>query len=221
MRTYKLYLIRHGLTAANYEGRYVGSTDPDLCEAGVTELLSLKQDYEYPNVARVYSSPLRRCVETSRLIYPGLTPVTVEELRECGLGVFEGKTIAELDGTEEYQEWLTSKKEYAPRGGESMSAFRQRVVLGVDRVIRDMMSDGVSEAALISHAGVLSALLTECGLPQRPATDWLVEAGKGYTFLVNASLWASSHFGEIFTPIPYGWNKENVMLDYQRELEYE
>ena len=43
MRSYHIYLIRHGLTKANLEGKYIGETDLDLCEEGVSELLSLKE----------------------------------------------------------------------------------------------------------------------------------------------------------------------------------
>ena len=82
MRSYHIYLIRHGLTKANLEGNYIGETDLDLCEEGVSELLSLKEQFVYPAVGRVYSSPLRRSVQTARLLYPEMTPVTVDSLRE-------------------------------------------------------------------------------------------------------------------------------------------
>ena len=53
MRSYHIYLIRHGLTKANLEGKYIGETDLDLCEEGVSELLSLKEQFVYPAVGRV------------------------------------------------------------------------------------------------------------------------------------------------------------------------
>ena len=43
---YKLHLIRHGLTAGNLEGRYIGSgTDLPLCGQGRAELAALKQQF--------------------------------------------------------------------------------------------------------------------------------------------------------------------------------
>lgn len=218
MRSYKLYLLRHGMVRDNLEGRYTGSRDPDLCEEGITELLSLQQKYEYPGVGRVYSSPMKRCVETARLLYPELTPVVVEELRECGLGEFEGRTVEELKSSPDYRRWMEDAASATPQGGEPLEEFCARIAAGLDAVIRDVMKDGMSAAAVITHGGVISTLLASCGMPRRSISEWPVESGCGYTLQVGAYLWTSSQLVEVFTPVPFGWNQENVMLDYQREL---
>lgn len=221
MRAYRIYLIRHGLTQANFDGRYIGTTDLDLCEEGAAELLSLQEEYEYPGVGRVYASPLKRCVETARLLYPDLTPITVSQLREYSFGSFEGKTAQELKNNILFEKWLRSSEAAAEAGAEPVSAFEKRVVEGLDLVVRDMMKAQCSDAAVITHAGVIATLLARCGLPQRPVSDWQVGSGKGYTLLINASLWGNARLAEIFTPIPYGFDKEHVMLEYQRELDAE
>lgn len=221
MRTYKIFLLRHGLTSANLEGKYIGDTDIDLCEEGAAELISLMQEFEYPNVGRVYTSPLKRAIQTARLIYPQMTPVTVENLREYSFGEFENKTIAELENTDEFVEWVKSNQEITPKGGEKMSAFKKRIVEGLDLVIKDMMRDQVSEAALITHAGVIMSILSLCGVPKRLPLEWAVQSGKGYTLMVNAALWGNTNSIEVFTPIPYGSDKENIMLGYQREPDFE
>ena len=218
MRTYKLYLIRHGLTEANFDGRYIGSTDLDLCEQGVAELLSFKKEYEYPNVGRVYTSPLRRCVETARLLYPEMVPITVEDIREYGFGEFENKRADELIQNENYRSWLTGRADSLPSGAEPLPDFERRVLEGLDAVLHSMMKDKVTDAAVITHAGVIATLLAKCGLPKRKPGEWETESGKGYTLLVNTSLWAGSHLAEVFTPIPYGWKQEMVMADYQKEI---
>ena len=217
MRTYKLYLIRHGLTEANFDGRYIGSTDLDLCEQGIAGLLSLKKEYEYPNVGRIYASPLKRCVETARLLYPEMQPVTVGDLREYDFGEFENKTATELAQNKNYRDWLTGGSAILPPGAEQISVFEKRIVRGLDSILRDMMKDKVADAAVVTHAGVIATLLAKCGLPKRRAGEWDTESGKGYTLLVNTSLWAGSHLAEVFTPVPYGWKQDMVMLDYQKE----
>ncbi len=66
MKTFKLHLIRHGLTQGNLDGLYVGSgTDLPLCDTGRTQLLDLTQRFTYPTPEVVFSSPLKRAVETS------------------------------------------------------------------------------------------------------------------------------------------------------------
>ncbi|MBQ7958937.1 MAG: histidine phosphatase family protein, partial [Oscillospiraceae bacterium] len=39
MRTYKIHLIRHGLTQGNFQAKYIGQkTDLPLCEEGIEGL---------------------------------------------------------------------------------------------------------------------------------------------------------------------------------------
>ena len=66
MQYYKLHLIRHGLTAGNLDGRYIGSgTDLPLCDEGRAQLAELKGQCPYPQVPLVFTSPLRRATETA------------------------------------------------------------------------------------------------------------------------------------------------------------
>lgn len=65
MITYKLHLIRHGQTEGNQKGLFVGRTDMPVSEEGFDELSRLRDTYEYPRVGAVYTSPLRRCIQTA------------------------------------------------------------------------------------------------------------------------------------------------------------
>ena len=51
---------------------------------------------EYPQVDAVFSSPLKRCTETAKVIYPDRNPIVLDDLREYDFGEFEGKTAEEL-----------------------------------------------------------------------------------------------------------------------------
>ena len=88
-----VYLIRHGKTAGNLTGRYIGATDEPLCSQGIAEL----QTRAYPAVQRVFVSPMKRCGETASLLYPGVKQTVVHDLRECDFGLFEGKNYAEMN----------------------------------------------------------------------------------------------------------------------------
>ena len=71
MRTLKIHLIRHGATDANYDGRYIGcKTDLPLAPEGLNELRLLKDDIDYPEIERLYSSPMLRCRQTGAVLYP-------------------------------------------------------------------------------------------------------------------------------------------------------
>ena len=66
MKTFKLHLIRHGMTAGNLQGLYIGSgTDIPLCDEGRAQLAELKERFEYPQVDTVFSSPLLQSPPTS------------------------------------------------------------------------------------------------------------------------------------------------------------
>ncbi len=98
MKTFKLHLIRHGMTAGNLQGLYIGSgTDIPLCDEGRAQLKELKERFEYPQVDTVFSSPLVRAVETANILFPNADhQFTVHDLREAGFGVFENRPVKEL-----------------------------------------------------------------------------------------------------------------------------
>ena len=65
MKNYRLYLIRHGVTQGNLDGIYMGSgTDQPLCAEGVRRLQELAARFAYPHAETVFSSPMRRAVES-------------------------------------------------------------------------------------------------------------------------------------------------------------
>ena len=101
----QLYLIRHSMTAGNLKKRYIGRTDESLCPEGIVLLESYIQKNIYPEVQRVYVSPMKRCMETAKLIFKE-NFYEVEELRECDFGIFENKNYKELSDCPEYQAWI-------------------------------------------------------------------------------------------------------------------
>ena len=48
MKSYKIHLIRNGLTEGNLNGLYIGRTDEPLCPQGLAGLMDLKNNYGYP-----------------------------------------------------------------------------------------------------------------------------------------------------------------------------
>lgn len=105
MKTFKLHLIRHGMTAGNLQGLYIGSgTDLPLCDEGRAQLAELKERFAYPQVDTVFSSPLLRAVETANILFPGAAhQFTVHDLREAGFGKFEGRPVKDLVHDEDFK----------------------------------------------------------------------------------------------------------------------
>ncbi|MBP3522721.1 MAG: histidine phosphatase family protein [Clostridia bacterium] len=167
-------LIRHGQTQGNLEHRYIGCrTDEPLCAAG-REALRLCR---YPAVSRVFASPMRRCIETAAILYPGIRPEIVPDLRECDFGAFEGKNYAELSGRADYQAWIDSGGALPFPGGESRAAFAARCVHAFERL---RAQDFREDCALIVHGGTIMAIMERYALPKGGYFDYQVSNGEGF-----------------------------------------
>ncbi len=198
MKTYKIHLIRHGMTDANILGKYIGNrTDMPLSPEGVRELKNLKQNLEYPSVEAVYTSPMLRCRQTAAVLFEGFEEIPMDEFTEYDFGDFEGKTAEELEIVPEYLEW-TSGKISAPPNGEATEDFVKRLALGLNMVVRDMMHKGIRESAIVMHGGAIMMLLSACAVPRRRSVEWTSDNGRGYSLLITPSLYHSSGIVEVY-----------------------
>jgi alpha-ribazole phosphatase len=174
----EILFLRHGKTQGNLEGRYIGKTDEDLCEVGKEQIQNTS--YNFP-VEQVFSSPLKRCIQTAKLIYPDKTPLVLEDFRETDFGLFENKNYEELNGREDYQAWLDSNGELPFPNGES----REEVALRVEKAFHQMMEickkEGFSKVACVIHGGILMSLMDRYASEKKNYFDWQVKNGCGYT----------------------------------------
>lgn len=198
MRTLKIHLIRHGATDANYDGRYIGcNTDLPLAPEGLNELRLLKDDIDYPEIERLYSSPMLRCRQTGAVLYPDFEPFTVEELKEYDFGSFENKTATELESNPNFIPW-TSGRLSAPPGGEDNSEFIKRICVGFNRIVLDMIENGLTESAVIMHGGAIMMLLGVSAVPRHKPVEWTADNGRGYSVRVTPSLYHKSGVIEVY-----------------------
>lgn len=198
MRTLKIHLIRHGATDANYDGRYIGcNTDLPLAPEGLNELRLLKDDIDYPEIERLYSSPMLRCRQTGAVLYPDFEPVTVEELKEYDFGSFENKTAAELESNPNFIPW-TSGRLSAPTGGEDNSEFIKRICVGFNKIVLDMIESGLTESAVIMHGGAIMMLLGVSAVPRHKPVEWTADNGRGYSVRVTPSIYHKSGVIEVY-----------------------
>ena len=198
MRTLKIHLIRHGATDANIRGQYIGcKTDMPLSPEGLNELRLLKENMDYPQIERVYSSPMLRCKQTAAVLYPDNNVISVENLKEYDFGIFEGKTAAELEGNPYFAPW-TSGKLSAPPEGEENTDFIKRLCIGLNQIVIDMLDNDLSEAAVIMHGGAIMMLLGATAVPQHKPVEWTAHNGRGYSILITPSLYHKSGIVEAY-----------------------
>ncbi|MCR5150598.1 MAG: histidine phosphatase family protein [Clostridiales bacterium] len=203
MRSYTVYLIRHGMNEGATDGRYIGHTDVSLLSQGKEELFELKNKYVYPPVSAVFSSPLKRCLESAKILYPDNEPLVLDDLIECNFGSWENKTALELKGNDLFARWLAGEKGVCPPFGESGTDFVKRVCAIFEKLTEGLMKTGTFETAVITHQGVMGIILACYGLPSRPMHWWITGNGNGFTLKINPILWSHQKKFEIFSKFPY------------------
>jgi len=202
MISYKIHLLRCGGAAEGPGQLYVGQRDLPLSKSGRAALLELREAGGYPEIDRLYVSPLARCMQTAEILYPGYATHTVEGLMDACLGEFEGKSLEQLRETEEFVGWLQDSRSNPPPGGEKVEDFTARVGAAFDGLVREMMRERVTSAAVITHGGVIMSLMAAVALPRLPLHQWAVAGGCGYTLLTSAQLWMQGGCAEAFALLP-------------------
>ena len=147
-----LLILRHGPTAWSTGHRLQGREDLPLSPEGVEAVRSWRLP-EPPYLRDWYSSPLRRCVETARLL--GCPPEIEPCLVEMDWGAWAGHTLGDI--RRELGPALAEREalglDFRPDGGESPRDVQAR--------LRPWLSALVEKgrpAGAVVHRGVLRAL---------------------------------------------------------------
>lgn len=189
MAELKVYFFRHGLTYGNVEARMCGRTDTLVCKEGWEELYRLKEEYEYPTVERLYSSPAIRCRETASVLFPGMTPKLVENFWEMDFGTWENMPV-DCGKSEGFEKWLNQDPDCGFPEGESILECRLRALTAMTRVVKECREDGISEVAIVAHGEVLSCLMDIALITDEPKEAFMLcPNGMGYEVVLDMDKW--------------------------------
>lgn len=170
----KLIFLRHGSTQGNLEGRYIGRTDESLCEKGRKQL----ENAVYPNVDIVFSSPMKRCLETAHILYEDKPFYIIEDAKECDFGDFENKNYKELNGNKDYQQWIDSNGTLPFPRGEDITAFKKRSLHAFTQMLDIMNEQSITSAAIVTHGGVIMSILE--AYSSHDFYDFQIKNGQGF-----------------------------------------
>ena len=146
----ELYLIRHGATEWSENGRHTGSTDLSLTDLGKKQAELLKTRLAKEKFTKVFSSPLKRALETCKIC--GFTPIVNPDLREWNYGEYEGLTTPQV--LEKNPGW--NLFESGAPGGESP----EQIVARAHHFLHQVHSlEG--KVAIFSHAHFLRIFATQ------------------------------------------------------------
>lgn len=202
MKSYTVYLFRHGLTKGNLNAQYIGHTDLPLTSDSVSQLRSLKAQFHYPKVNAVFSSPLKRCKDSATIMFPNSSVIVIDQFIEYNFGEFEGLTADDLKDNEDFKNWLRGDMNARTPYGESNAEFVARVCEAFEKVIDGCIKTGTNDIAIVGHAGVLMTILSCYGLPEAPMAHWQMDAGYGYKLRITPSLWMQGRKLEVIDTSP-------------------
>lgn len=159
----RFFLIRHGETDWNREGRFQGQRDTALSEKGRAQARKAASALAAHKFEGVVSSPLARALDTAREICAkggqDLSVEIIEGLTEINHGDWEGLLASEV--RERWNERLTlwhSAPETVTMpgpGGESLEDVRARSVAEVEKIAARYTGD----VAAALHDAVIKVLL--------------------------------------------------------------
>jgi len=158
----ELWLIRHGQSTWNAEGRVQGHKDAPLSDLGRQQASALSNRLAHLQFDAYFSSDSSRAYDTGCLALPSINIPKDERLRELSFGVFEGKKRSELSEREKevFSMWrkdrsvgmLEAEQSY---GIESDQALIER--------FRSFMTElpKSGKAIVFSHGGLIRLVLHE------------------------------------------------------------
>jgi broad specificity phosphatase PhoE len=162
-----IYLVRHGQTVWNEEGRLCGSSDVPLSDEGLAQARKLAARLKDIGIAAIYSSPLLRARQTAEAIAAHhRVEVKIEpDLREIDYGDWEGLKVADV--LEQFPEIEKLRREepmkFVAPNGEPMRQFAKRVISAIQRVAASHADETI---CVIAHQTVNRFIL--CWILQSP-----------------------------------------------------
>jgi alpha-ribazole phosphatase len=156
----RLVLVRHAEPDESVRGRCYGSLDVGLSQEGRRHAEALGTALAPLGMQAVYSSGLRRALETAKSIAAALDlrARVHPELRELDFGEWEGRSYDEIAAAEPalYRGWMDDPTTIRFPGGESYADLRARVL----RVLAEIRARHArSIIGIVAHGGVTRVVL--------------------------------------------------------------
>lgn len=128
----KIYIIRHGETIWNTQGKMQGWLDSPLTEKGKIQAQALKERFKDINVDYAYSSPLNRAFDTAKIALQDkdINIVKRDNLKEIKLDEIKGytKPLKNDVNYNMYFNFWNHPNKYKSNNGESFKDVQERIV---------------------------------------------------------------------------------------------
>jgi broad specificity phosphatase PhoE len=133
-----LYLVRHGRTALNAQGRFRGLEDPPLDEEGLAEVSRTAERLRGLRVDHLATSRLRRAVQTAEAcgVVVGLAPIVDPGLLDVDMGAWTALTAEEAAARdpEAFATYRADPRRAHVPGGDALAEVDRRIVGCLDEL---------------------------------------------------------------------------------------
>lgn len=174
-----LTLVRHGESEANVRHMLSGWLDVNLTDKGRRELEILRNTVKYPASEIYFSSPLKRCIETSHILFPDAEPIIRDDFREINFRSMEGWILSSKEEIDAYFESWIEDEPYIDE--ETISDVMERGSEAILRTVRECRDKGLHSATIVMHSGIMrSSVVALFNLDKSAFLEMSVPNGLGY-----------------------------------------
>jgi len=183
----RIFLIRHGETNWNKEGRFQGQIDIPLNENGKDQA---RKTFEYlKNISfnKAFSSSMHRPYETAQIILQNKKDLKIEKidsLVEISHGLWEGKLESEI--REKWplllKNWHDKPEEVIMPEGESIKDVSERSVKAFDKICLSQKDNDLS--LIVAHDAVNKTLICNI-LGINYSNIWQIKQGNGGITIID------------------------------------
>ncbi len=179
----RLFLVRHGQSDGNAEGRFGGHSPTPLSALGREQATLAADALAREKISAIYSSDLLRAVQTAEPLAEilNLPVITTSAFRERKVGVLEGLTFDESKAAHprDYYALVNRNIHHIITGGESYRQLLRRATRELHEILRTHHGENV---VIFSHTGAICYLtLYLMGAINRhtKTTPWLITSNCG------------------------------------------
>ena len=179
----RLYLVRHGQSNGNAEGRFGGHSPTPLSDLGIRQAELTAQALAKEKIHAIYSSDLHRAVQTAEPLAKilDLPIIKTAAFRERKVGVLEGLTFDESKAAhpKDYYALVNRNIHHVITEGESYRQLLRRATKELHEILRAHQGENI---VIFSHTGAICFLtlyLLGAIHHHTRTTPWLVTSNCG------------------------------------------
>ena len=183
----RIFIVRHGETDWNCEGRLQGGTNTTLNNRGEQQAIACRSYFKNIKCDALYSSTLQRAMLTATIMNEALQLpfIPIKEFSERTFGLAEGMTYEERNNAYPHKEYPNQ---------ESIENLQVRIANGLEK-IQSEYPDG--NVILVTHGAVIHTLFTMVENPQLFPQSARLSNGGVSTIHSQNRLWQLDKYNEV------------------------